>query len=135
MQKVADAESILLLDDDQHFRQMVMKLLGAAGHSTIEARTAMEATPLVVSRRPTLIIVDYKLPGMDGITWIEQMRNSGISTTMVLLTSTGREQLDISHLEALKVSMIIQKPINPATFLQQIERMMPKLSLSEDGHV
>ena len=75
--------SILLLDDESVFRQTVARMLERAGYKVIEARTAKEATTLVADQRPELIIVDYRLPGINGMVWLEHMRRLGVNVPVV----------------------------------------------------
>jgi CheY-like chemotaxis protein len=125
------SQTILLLDDDPHFRQMLARLFSLAGYKIVEAQSAMVASALLVERRPALCIVDYRLPGMNGLSWIKHMRQSGIDTPMVISTATSLDGEDPSELrDKLNIQLIIQKPINPATFLQQVEKYLAGQSIS-----
>jgi CheY-like chemotaxis protein len=118
-------ETILLLDDDQHFRQMITKLLTMAGYSVVEAQSAMVASALIAEKKPALAIVDYRLPGMNGITWIENMRQAGIAIPMVISTALSLDGESVEDLhERLNIPFVIPKPIDPPLFLKQIQALL-----------
>ena len=69
------SEGILIVDDDAGFRAYVTSLLTGRGYKLFEARNVQFAEEILASVNPKLIIVDYKLPDMDGVTWIGQLRD------------------------------------------------------------
>lgn len=121
---------ILIVDDDNLFRQVVTNLLQARHYEVIEARTAKEATQALSERKPALVIVDYQLPDTDGMTWIEKIRGSGENTPIIFISSSWCDPKTFSWLRnILKVSLILQKPIVPELFLQQIEGLLPHTAI------
>ncbi|HEY9719192.1 MAG TPA: response regulator [Trichormus sp.] len=118
--------SILLLDDESLFRQTIARMLEKAGYNAIEARTAKEATALVADKKPELMIVDYRLPGINGMVWLEHMRRLGVAVPVVFLSQTWLDAKTFHTLRsALGVSLILQKPVVPELFMQQIENVLP----------
>src|ERR1700678_1233484 len=80
--------TILILDDDGYFRSLIVELLSSHGYSVTEARSASEASQIVESNTPFLAIVDYKLPEMDGITWITKIKEAGHNFPVVFLSGS-----------------------------------------------
>jgi PleD family two-component response regulator/HPt (histidine-containing phosphotransfer) domain-containing protein len=118
--------SILLLDDEALFRQTIARMLEREGYNPIEARTAKEATALVADKKPELMIVDYRLPGINGMVWLEHMRRLGVTVPVVFLSQTWLDAKTFHTLRsALGVSLILQKPVVPELFMQQIENVLP----------
>ena len=129
MMDIEDRDWILLLDDDAFFRKLICDMLVALGHSVFEARNAQEATHAVNVRKPELAIVDYRLPGMDGITWIGRMRDEGHQFPVVFLSGQFCDAQMFNKLRnLLKVSLILQKPIVPELFLEQVGLFLPSPS-------
>jgi len=125
---------ILLLDDDAFFRKLIAEILVAMGHSVFEARNAQEASHAVSVRQPTLAIVDYRLPGMDGIAWIGQMREQGNNFPIVFLTGQWCDAQMFNKLRnLLKVTLILQKPIVPELFMEQIANVLPSPQATPKG--
>lgn len=122
----SNPDTILLLDDDHHFRQVVSNVLTQAGYKMVQAQSAMVATALLAERRPALAIVDYRLPGMNGLEWIEQMRERGVAIPMVIFTGAKLDEASIEHLTGrLNVPTIIHKPVDPPILLEQIKKLLP----------
>jgi DNA-binding response OmpR family regulator len=133
----AQPETILLLDDDPHFRQIVVRLLVAAGYKVVEAQSAMVATAAILAdNKPVAAIVDYRLPGMNGVDWIEQMRAYAVDIPMMLSTALELDKNTVKTLnQKFNVHVIVSKPIDPATFLQQVHTLLPSTTaLASDAN-
>lgn len=118
--------SVLVLDDDSSFQDLVGSLLTAHGYEVWPARTAAEASSYLAVRQPSMLIVDYRLPVMDGITWISKLRESGNNLPILFVSGTWCDAKTFNWLRnILKVSLIFRKPIDPQLFLQAIEDLLP----------
>lgn len=118
--------SILVVDDDPVFRKVVSAILSEKGYEVWEAQSADDAVAYVENASPALVLVDYRLPGMDGIQWIQALRESGNYVPAVLVTSAWIDPTTFKWLRSmLRVSLVMQKPIVPAAFLQSIESIAP----------
>lgn len=117
---------ILIVDDDKGFRDLVGDLLRSRGYEVILARSAKEATAAMEAKRPALAVVDYRLPEVDGMTWISQVREQDDTLPIVLCTGNWCDQRTFNWLRnILKVSQVIQKPIVPELFLHTLENIVP----------
>ncbi len=120
------SKSVLIVDDDSTFRNLVANLLQARGYKTVEASNAQEANSLFSSRDTVLAVVDFRMPGQDGMSWISRLRDSGRNLPVVFVSGTACDAKTFNWLRnILKVSLIIKKPIIPEVFLQQIESLLP----------
>ncbi len=61
---------ILIVDDDESFRGLVVRLLSQRGYEVLEARSVRDGNVLLSRNSFVLLIIDYKLPDCDGMTWI-----------------------------------------------------------------
>lgn len=117
---------ILVLDDDATFRDLIRQILESRGYSVVEAATPDAAMQVFASEEPVLVIVDYRLPKMDGITWIEKLRNSGRNIPVVFCSAIPADVSTFNRLRnILRVSLIVKKPIIPASFIEQVESLLP----------
>lgn len=117
---------ILVLDDDQGFRELVTAILQVRGYDVIAARSFKDACTLVQNHDPALAIVDYRLPDQDGISWITWLREAGRNIPVIFVSGTWCDEKTFSWLRnILKVSLILKKPIVAGLFLQQIESILP----------
>jgi two-component system C4-dicarboxylate transport response regulator DctD len=87
-----NAESVLVVDDDQTVRQLVSRWVEKWGYAVRQADSATEALRQVVAEPPAIILCDIRMPGQDGFWLVEQVRESwpGIPFIMV----TGLDDLD-----------------------------------------
>ncbi|TMQ06723.1 MAG: response regulator [Deltaproteobacteria bacterium] len=80
------AGDVLIVDDDEHTREVVSRHLRRAGYSTIEARDGEEALLRARVLAPGLMILDLLMPRVDGFEVLRTIRNEGIRMPVVVLT-------------------------------------------------
>ena len=113
--------SILIVDDDLSFRGLVASILKSRGYRVVEASNSEEASALFSDRDTKLAIIDYRMPGDDGMTWIQKLRDSGRATPVVFVSGNFCDATTFNRLRnILRVSLILKKPIIPAVFLSLI---------------
>lgn len=118
--------SIMVIDDDNSFRELIVNLLRTKKYRVVEARSAEEANAIFSPRDIALAIVDYRLAGADGLSWITQMRETGRNMPIIFVSGTECDRKTFDWLRnILRVSLIVKKPIIPAVFLEQIEFVLP----------
>ncbi len=118
---------LLLLDDDDLFRKMVVPGLQSKGFVVEEAATGTEALSLISSSKFDLLIVDGVLPDTDGIKWITRYKASGGRVPVVFVSGHWQSSEVYEVLTRdLKVSQIIHKPVIPQVFVEQIHSEMSK---------
>jgi len=130
----SDSFSVLIVDDDPTFRALLKVLLETCGCHALEARSSKDADLLLREFNPSLLIVDYRLPGLDGIQWITTVRAAGYNTPIIFLSGTWCDLKAFNKLRSiLKVNLILQKPIVPELFLEQIESLLPRALVTRQG--
>lgn len=126
--QVRNNKSVLVLDDDYHFRHLVASMLKSHGYEVQEAQDADEASKALSMCQPGAAIVDFKLPGMNGASWIKQIRDLGCDIPIVFVSDLWCDELSFQWLRGtLNVSLIIQKPVVPELFLHTIESVLPPI--------
>lgn len=130
MQEQKPKQTILLVDDDPNFRQLLSEILSPCGFFIAEAASAEEALEQL-SGNVCLAIVDFRLQQMDGMTFISKMRERFPRTPVVFVSGSFCDARTFNWLRnILHVSLILQKPIEPKIFLQQLEGLLPKIDRS-----
>jgi diguanylate cyclase (GGDEF)-like protein len=124
---MAANHTIVVLDDDDAFRESMIAILKPRGFTVLEAKSAQEASSILATVEPLLVIVDYRLPGgTDGVSWITQLREQGRQFPIVFISADWCDAKTFNWLRnILKVSLILNKPIVPNLFIQQIEPLLP----------
>ncbi|MBU6452875.1 MAG: response regulator [Cyanobacteria bacterium REEB67] len=122
---------ILIVDDDQYFRQMLKVILMAQGYEVMEARSSMEGESFL-RLKPDLVIVDYRLPTTDGAVWIKSLRERGLKFPIVFCSGSSYSAQVLANLRnVLQVDLIVRKPIAPREFVNQLQSLLPQPCLNE----
>ncbi len=110
---VAEDESLIRLDIVETLRDNGFDVVGEAGDGE-------EAVRLVEELRPDLVVMDVKMPKLDGISAAEQINNSGNIAPVVLLTAFSQRELVERAAEAGALAYVV-KPFTPADLIPAIE--------------
>jgi len=85
-------QTILIVDDDPKLLKMLQRTLAYEGLNVLTASNGLEALPVVDVHPPDLLIVDWMMPGMDGLALLRRLRGEGNKTMVLMLTA--RDTLD-----------------------------------------
>ena len=116
---------ILLIDDDEWIRGSLQLFFEAEGCQLIALETAEEG--LVALREDTydIIIVDYKLPGQDGIEFLKKIRNAHSDAIKILITAYKSESV-VTKTKKLGIQGFIEKPFTSETILGSLSYLIKK---------
>lgn len=118
-------DRIMIVDDDEAIRRFAGKLLQSEYYEVIQAVNGKDALNRIFENPPDLILVDYKMPEMNGLEFIEKLKNhshlSRIPT--IMLTSTDTEETEVKALN-VGADDWIQKPIHKARLLARVKRLL-----------
>ena len=121
---------ILVVDDDETLRLLLVRQLMAAGYDVCAAGDAIAAVSTAVRERPDLVLLDLGLPGGNGRVVLERMR--GLPTTaaasVVVITGSVVDPLTEDDLRAHGCTAILTKPVAAADLLAAVAA-----SLGEGG--
>ncbi len=123
---------ILLIEDNAHNRYLTSFLLETAGHQVLQAENGPEGLARAAAERPDLILIDIQLPGMDGHEVTRQIKTDPAlrATPVVAVTSYAMAGDRERCLEA-GAEGYIEKPINPDTFVEEVERFLRPSSATD----
>ncbi|MEA2459970.1 MAG: two-component system, response regulator PdtaR [Actinomycetota bacterium] len=114
---------VMVVDDTDHVRGMLVDMLELDGFDVVgQASSGREAVALSEETTPDVIIMDYKMPGMDGLTAARAIRESKPDQSIILYTAYLDPQLEQQAREA-GVAMTVGK----VEGLNQLERHITEL--------
>ena len=115
-------KKILYIEDNEQNLYLVTYILQKSGYEVIAARDGQQGIEAASRIQPALILLDIQLPGMDGYAVARKLREAGVlaDTPIIAVTSYAMVGDRERALEA-GCTGYIEKPINPETFLSQIE--------------
>ena len=104
---------VLVAEDEDDFRGFVVAALRADGYDVIEAKNGEEMleliTPPVLFSPPDAIVADIWMPGLDGLAVTADLRGSGWTTPIILMTANASEKVRTRARE-LRADALFQKP-------------------------
>jgi two-component system sensor histidine kinase/response regulator len=117
----SSAETVLVVDDQDQNLQVVGTLLCALGYSVVPAKSAEQALERMRARPPDLILLDMIMPGKDGLSFCQELREDPVWTDIpiIFLSAAGEKNLVVQALEAGGVDYIT-KPFNKAELLSRV---------------
>jgi len=117
---------VLHVDDEVGFLDLVSFFLKREGDFEIEsATTAESALEKMQSENYDAVVVDYGLPGMDGIELLKILRAKGLQIPFILLTGRGKEETAIQALNS-GADFYLQKGANPQLQFTELANMLRK---------
>jgi len=121
----ASRGTILVVEDNPSNLELATDLLIAAGYTVRQARSGEEGLRLAQAELPALILMDLRLPGIDGYTALRQLRKDARTAyiRVVALTAQAMKGDEQATLEA-GFDAYISKPIDTRTFCQTVARLL-----------
>ncbi|MCU0688161.1 MAG: response regulator [Phycisphaerales bacterium] len=118
---------ILLVDDSKTMRNIQKSVLAQLGHTTVEeACDGQDALSKVGAFQPDLILVDWNMPNMDGLTFVKHFRQTNKNTPLIMVTTESEKSRVIEAIKA-GVNNYVIKPFTPDLLSQRIGETMSKV--------
>ncbi len=114
--------SLLVVDDDPHFQILLKTIFMEENYSLHSVETGEEAIKILSNFRIDAVIIDLKLPGMDGITLLKEIKKLYPEIMAIMLTGQGNVQLAV---EAIKAGAedFLQKPFPQEELRARMDKM------------
>jgi two-component system cell cycle response regulator DivK len=118
-------ERILIVEDNDKNRKLVRDTLQVKGYQTIEAETGEDGVRLARERTPALVLMDIQLPGIDGITALNQLRADPATRAIPVIAVTASVMTqDRQKIMAAGFDAYQGKPISVKELLETIRRIL-----------
>lgn len=119
-------KKILLVDDSATFREVVSKALVDAGYEVAQAENGKDALNKLCESTPDLIVSDVNMPEMNGIQFVEKVKENQDFRfiPIMMLTTEGSEQIKTRGKE-LGVRAWMIKPFKAETLLNAVTKLVP----------
>src|SRR5256885_2223103 len=118
---------ILVVDDDAMSRRVLAQLLSAAGYNCRVSNDGSEALETIHARPPSLLLLDFDMPGLNGAEVLRRLRSDEDPTIAqipaIMLTAHGSDQSEISCLQA-GADDFVTKPVNASVLRARIETQL-----------
>jgi DNA-binding NtrC family response regulator len=114
---------ILVIDDEQGIRNLLDTLLRRKGYDVILAESGRKGLELFRREHPDVIVLDLKMPEVDGIAVLEQVRSLNPGQPVIVLTGVGTPELE-ERVYALGVSEFIHKEFSLHRLGDALKRLL-----------
>ena len=116
----------MLIDDSKTMRNIQRSVLSQLGHTDImEASDGQDALSKVGAFKPDLILCDWNMPNMDGLTFVKAFRTQNKATPIIMCTSEAEKTRVIEAIKA-GVNNYIVKPFTPDVLSPRITETASK---------
>jgi signal transduction histidine kinase len=119
----AHSDKILIVDDEKIILDLTSIILKNRGYQVLTAADAFSGLELVETCAPALVLLDYMMPGMDGLTALKSIRERYPDTYVVMFTGKGSEEIAVELMKA-GASDYILKPFNNQDLAERIANVL-----------
>ena len=121
-------KSILLVDDEAGIRKVLSITLSDMGYRVTTARNGVEALRIFEEARPPIVLTDIKMPGMDGIELLRQLKQKLPETEVIMITGHGDMNLAIKSVK-YEATDFVTKPINDEILEIALNRAQERIAM------
>lgn len=118
--------SVLVVDDDHMMREMLKLILHTDDYPVVgEAANGKSAIALCASLKPGLVLLDIRMPEMDGLQALEEIRKASPATTVIMVSAEATMDRVREAIRKGAAGFVV-KPLNAASVLNKIETCFRK---------
>ena len=123
---------ILSIDDSKTIRLMLARMFRPFACELWEAANGEEGLTVALREKPDLILLDYNMPVMDGITMLRKMReDAALKRTPVIMLTADSGLRSLAAVARLGVRDYVTKPFREEELLAKVGRIIPLISRAE----
>ena len=117
------ADRLLVVDDEPIILELASMVLASRGHEVLTAESGTDCLATVARYSPALVLLDYMMPGMDGMATLQRLREEFPDTYVVMLTGKGSEQIAVDVMKAGAADYIL-KPFKNKDLMERIDNVL-----------
>ncbi|MCW9014928.1 MAG: phosphate regulon transcriptional regulator PhoB [Gammaproteobacteria bacterium] len=127
------AKTVLVVEDDNDIRDMLVFSLRRAGYSVIETEDAEQALEKLGAILPEIMLIDWMLPGMEGPELVKRIRQDELTQNIpvIMLTARGEETDKLRGFDT-GVDDYVTKPFSPKELIARMKALLRRSGNDED---
>ena len=106
-----DDKKVLIVDDQNGIRVLLMEVFSSEGYRTFQASNGKMALEIVKNESPDLVLLDMKIPGMDGLEILKRIKEINRNIKVIMMTAYGELDM-IKEATELGALMHFTKPFD-----------------------
>ncbi|SRR6267154_591504 len=116
--------NILLIEDEATDMKLLSAVLNSSGHRVLQKDSAEQAVAEIKAHRPDLVLLDLKLPGMDGLELARRLKQDPVTRRIPIVAMTAAsEKFSMNDALAAGCDAYILKPIDTRALPNKIEEV------------
>jgi two-component system response regulator HydG len=116
----------LVVEDNQTMREGIAQVLAKMGHEVLQAEDGQQGVEMALARPCDLVITDYRLPGLDGIELLQQVKLHAPASEVVVITAYGTIGLAVQAMQE-GAADFITKPFSHEELRVKVEKTLRRL--------
>jgi signal transduction histidine kinase len=116
-------DRILVVDDEKIILELTSMVLRSNGYEVLTAESGAKGLEIVEQETPAVVLLDYMMPGMDGMTALRRIRERFPSTYVIMFTGKGSEEIAVELMKA-GASDYILKPFSNQDLIERIDNVL-----------
>ncbi len=117
------SEKVLVVDDEKIILDLTSMILRSRGYHVLTAQGAQEGLQIIARENPAVVLLDYMMPVMDGMTALRRIRQEFPDTYVIMFTGKGSEEIAVELMKA-GASDYVLKPFNNQDLVDRIDNVL-----------
>lgn len=130
---MSDSRLIHIVDDDDSVRRSVGFMLKTSGHMVKSYASGSDILKEAKRLEPGCILLDIRMPGMDGLEVQQELQNLGVSLPVIIMTGHGDIPLSVRAMKAGAIDFI-EKPFEKDALVAAVDEAFRTIARSDAGH-
>ncbi len=118
-----ETATVLVVDDEPAIRNLLSTVITRRGYQVLCASNADTALKIVAERHPELVLMDYQLPDLDGLSLLYKIKAEFPETYVIMATGHGNEEVAVEIMKA-GASEYLLKPFNIRLLLDRVDSVI-----------
>ncbi|HTA29585.1 MAG TPA: histidine kinase dimerization/phospho-acceptor domain-containing protein, partial [Candidatus Cybelea sp.] len=119
--------TVLGVDDNQTNRQLLQAMLSGSHHRLLLASNGREAIEIACQTKPDLILLDVRMPGMDGRQVLQALRQNPTLASIPVIAVTASNHIEDQNQLIVRFDGCLQKPFSRQDLYNELVRFLPRL--------
>jgi CheY-like chemotaxis protein len=120
---------LLVVDDEEHVRELIGEVLERAGHSVTQAPDGEQALESIADQPPDLVVCDIYMPGIDGLSFLKRVKSANPRARVIIMSGGGPGkslELSTTLAETYGADRVLLKPFPNETIVKAVQESLER---------